>query len=64
MEQRSHRKADEPSGKNSVRGAYVHKAEYLEKRVEMMQWWADYLDANGDGYISAYQYARRLKKAS
>ncbi len=50
--------------KNSVRGAYVHKAEYLEKRVEMMQWWADYLDANGDGYISAYQYAQRLKKAS
>ncbi len=29
--------------KNKVRAAYNH-AEYLEERVEMMQWWADYLD--------------------
>ncbi len=50
--------------RNSIRAAYIHKAEYLEERIEMMQWWADYLDANSDGYVSAYQYARRLKKAS
>ncbi|MEE3661754.1 integrase arm-type DNA-binding domain-containing protein [Brenneria sp. g21c3] len=37
--------------RNSVRAAYVHKAEYLEERIKMMQWWADYLDANLDGYI-------------
>lgn len=50
--------------RSSVRAAYIHKAEYLEERIEMMQWWSDYLDANSDGYVSAYQYARRLKQAS
>ncbi|MCF4151798.1 tyrosine-type recombinase/integrase [Dethiosulfovibrio sp. F2B] len=29
--------------KNTVRAAYNH-AEYLDKRREMMQWWADWLD--------------------
>ncbi|EFV1553387.1 integrase arm-type DNA-binding domain-containing protein [Salmonella enterica] len=40
--------------RNSVRAAYIHKAEYLEERIAMMQWWADYLDANTAGYISPY----------
>ena len=30
--------------KNKVKGAYDH-AEHLEQRTEMMQWWADQLDA-------------------
>ncbi|EAW9311300.1 DUF4102 domain-containing protein [Salmonella enterica] len=50
--------------RNSVRAAYIHKAEYLEERIAMMQWWADYLDANTGVYISPYQFASRLKKAS
>ncbi|CAK7065367.1 MAG: Prophage integrase IntA [Citrobacter freundii] len=50
--------------RNSVRAAYIHKAEYLEERIAMMQWWADYLDANTDGYISPYRYAAPLKNAS
>lgn len=50
--------------RNSVRAAYIHKAEYLEERIAMMQWWADYLDANTGGYISPYQFACRLKKVS
>lgn len=50
--------------RNSVRAAYIHRAEYLEERIAMMQWWADYLDANNDGYISPYLYAGNLKKAS
>jgi len=29
--------------RNSIRGIYNH-AQYLEKRREMMQWWADWLD--------------------
>ncbi len=29
--------------RNKVRAAY-HRAEYLEERTKMMQWWADYLD--------------------
>ena len=28
---------------NSVRGAYNH-AEYMQERIKLMQWWADYLD--------------------
>lgn len=28
---------------NKVRGTY-NKAEYLEQRRDMMQWWADYLE--------------------
>jgi len=28
---------------NSIRGAYNH-AEYLKQRIELMQWWADWLD--------------------
>lgn len=31
--------------RNSVRAAYTHHARYLDERAEMMQWWADYLDA-------------------
>ncbi|EJW2001828.1 integrase arm-type DNA-binding domain-containing protein [Salmonella enterica] len=50
--------------RNSVRAAYIHKAEYLEERIAMMQWWADYLDANTGGYISPYQFASRLRKVS
>ncbi|WP_279205666.1 tyrosine-type recombinase/integrase [Obesumbacterium proteus] len=50
--------------RNSVRAAYIHKAEYLEERINMMQWWADYLDANSKEYISPYVYAGNLKKAS
>lgn len=50
--------------RNSVRAAYIHKADYLEERIAMMQCWADYLDANIGGYISPYQFASRLKKAS
>lgn len=30
--------------KNSVRDAY-NRAQYLEERREMMQWYADYLDS-------------------
>ncbi|WP_333617576.1 tyrosine-type recombinase/integrase [Mixta calida] len=29
--------------RNNIRGIYNH-AQYLEKRREMMQWWADYID--------------------
>tara|TARA_R110000822_G_scaffold60287_2_gene150162 strand:- start:19322 stop:20533 length:1212 start_codon:yes stop_codon:yes gene_type:complete len=29
--------------RNGVRAAYTHHARYLEDRIKMMQWWADYL---------------------
>ncbi|MGM1264424.1 tyrosine-type recombinase/integrase, partial [Escherichia coli] len=31
--------------RNTVRMAYIHKAEHLEARKAMMQWWSDYLEA-------------------
>jgi integrase len=31
--------------RNGVRAAYTHHARYLDDRAKMMQWWADYLDA-------------------
>lgn len=31
--------------RNGVRAAYMHHAQYLDERATMMQWWADFLDA-------------------
>ncbi len=45
--------------RNGVRAAYVHKAEHLEARMEMTQWWSDYLDVNREGYVAPYIYARQ-----
>ena len=42
--------------RNSVRAAYIHKAEYLEVRKEMMQWWSDYLDMNRENYTAPYLF--------
>ncbi|HFW3544914.1 TPA: tyrosine-type recombinase/integrase, partial [Salmonella enterica subsp. diarizonae serovar 61:l,v:z35] len=50
--------------RNSVRAPYIHKAKYLEERIAMMQWWADYLDTNTELYVSPYQIAGNLKKIS
>jgi len=30
--------------RNGVRAAYTHHARYMDDRITMMQWWADYLD--------------------
>lgn len=45
--------------RNTVRAAYIHKAEHLEERRLMVQWWADYLDANREQHITPYDYAHR-----
>ncbi|MEB2704045.1 integrase arm-type DNA-binding domain-containing protein [Citrobacter koseri] len=47
--------------RNGVRAAYVHKAEHLEARIEMMQWWSDYLEVSREGYVAPYIYARQHK---
>ena len=44
--------------RNGVRAAYIHKAEHLEERRLMLQWWADFLDANRDKSISPFEYAK------
>lgn len=45
--------------RNGVRAAYIHKAEHLEERRLMLQWWADFIDANSEKPISPFDYARQ-----
>ncbi|EPB0430090.1 tyrosine-type recombinase/integrase [Klebsiella pneumoniae] len=40
--------------RNTVRMAYIHKAEHLEARKAMMQWWSDYLEACRESYALPY----------
>ena len=47
--------------RNSVRAAYIHKAEHLGERRLMVQWWADYLDANRDKGVSPFDFAKLNK---
>src|SRR6185312_1439963 len=47
--------------RSGVRAAYIHKAEHLEERRLMVQWWADYLDANSQEHITPYDFAHRGK---
>lgn len=42
---------------NSVRAAYVHKGKHLDQRRLMLQWWADYLDANSNGMVRPSEFA-------
>ncbi|EJM7988629.1 integrase arm-type DNA-binding domain-containing protein [Salmonella enterica] len=49
--------------RNSVRAAYIHRAEHLDARKAMMQWWSDYLDSSREGYVAPYIYARQHKVA-
>ncbi|ENW9111810.1 tyrosine-type recombinase/integrase [Escherichia coli] len=44
--------------RSSVRAAYIHKAEHLGERMLMLQWWADYLDANRMAAITPFDYAK------
>ncbi|SCM54102.1 hypothetical protein BN1044_03601, partial [Hafnia alvei] len=37
--------------RNGISAAYIHKAEFLDERRLMLQWWAYYLDANLEGYV-------------
>jgi integrase len=44
--------------RNSVRASYIHKAEHLGERRLMLQWWADFLDANRQQAKSPFDYAK------
>ena len=48
--------------RNTVRAAYIHKAEHLEERRLMVQWWADYLDANRERHVTPYDFAHPEEK--
>ena len=36
----------------------IHKAEYLDERKLMLQWWVDFLDANRERAITSFDYAK------
>lgn len=42
--------------RNSVRAAYIHMAQHLEERTQMMQWWANYLDAIQINFVMPYEF--------
>lgn len=44
--------------RNSVKAAYIHRAEHLDERKKLCQWWADYLDTCRSGYIPPYEFAK------
>lgn len=45
--------------RNNVRAAYIHLAEHLDERRLMLQWWADYLDANRERAVRPFEFAHR-----
>ena len=44
--------------RNSVRAAYIHKAEHLDERRLMLQWWADYLESLKYKLMTPFDYAK------
>lgn len=48
--------------RNSVRAAYIHKAEHLEARKAMMQWWSDYLDRCRKEFVPSYILGHQQSK--
>ena len=44
--------------RSSVRAAHIHKAEHLGERRLMLQWWADYLDANRNEATLPHLYVK------
>ncbi|SXG04957.1 phage integrase family site-specific recombinase [Klebsiella variicola] len=48
--------------RNSVRAAYIHKAEHLGERRLMLQWWADFLDVNRQKVISPFDFAKQATR--
>lgn len=44
--------------RNGERAAYIHKAEHLEERQLMLQWWTDFLDANQEKAVSPFDFGK------
>jgi len=46
--------------RNSVRASYIHKAEHLDERRLMLQWRADFLDANREKGVSPFDFGKKI----
>jgi integrase len=42
--------------RDSVRAAYIHKAEFLQERRRMMDWWSAYLERCRGGYVPPWEF--------
>ncbi|OVZ77504.1 integrase [Yersinia intermedia] len=41
-----------------ARAASIHKAEHLDERRLMLQWWPDFLDANREKGVSPFDFGK------
>lgn len=44
--------------RNGVRAAYIHRAEHIEERRLMLNWWDNFLEANREQPVTPFEYAR------
>lgn len=44
--------------RNGVRAAYIHRAEHIEERRLMLNWWDNFLEANREKSVTPFEYAR------
>lgn len=44
--------------RNGVRAAYIHRAEHIEERRLMLNWWSKFLDENRRQVITPFEYAK------
>ena len=45
--------------RNNVRAAYIHKAEFIEERRMIMNWWSRYLEANREEHVTPHEFANQ-----
>ncbi|WP_122688172.1 tyrosine-type recombinase/integrase [Pseudomonas viridiflava] len=45
--------------RNNVRAAYIHKAEFIEERRLIMNWWSRYLEVNRQEHVTPHEFANR-----
>jgi len=48
--------------RNNVRAAYIHKAEFIEERRLIMNWWSRYLEANRQEHLTPHELANHIGK--
>ncbi|WP_095077924.1 integrase arm-type DNA-binding domain-containing protein [Pseudomonas sp. Irchel s3h17] len=45
--------------RNNVRAAYIHKAEFIEERRLIMNWWSRYLEVNRQEHVTPHEFANQ-----
>jgi hypothetical protein len=48
--------------RNNVRAAYIHKAEFIEERRLIMNWWSRHLKANQQKHVSPREFANQKNR--